>query len=219
MLPFTHEQFLAVFAAYNTAVWPAQPVAYLLGLAACAALAWRPRSSGRLVAGVLAVGWLWTGMAYHLFHFSTVNPAAVAFGVLFLVQGVLFVSAARRRSLRFRAAQGWRGWAGWTLVVYAMVFYPLLGLAAGARYPELPMFGITPCPLALFTFGILLLASGRIPWSLLVVPGAWSVIGGSAAFLLDVPQDGPLLFLVLLVPVLALRPAQPARARLAGAES
>lgn len=219
MLPFTPEQFVSVLATYNTAVWPAQPVAYGLGLAACAALAWRPRSSGRLVAGVLAVGWLWTGLAYHLFHFSPINPAAEAFGFLFLAQGVLLVSAARRRSLRFRAAQGWRGWAGWTLVVYAMVLYPLLGLAAGGRYPALPMFGITPCPLTLFTFGILLLASGRIPWALLVVPGAWSVIGGSAAFLLDMPQDWPLLFTVLLVPLLALRPAPAPQPRLASAGS
>jgi hypothetical protein len=30
MLPFTHEQFLEVFARYNLAVWPAQFFAYLL---------------------------------------------------------------------------------------------------------------------------------------------------------------------------------------------
>jgi hypothetical protein len=52
-----------------------------------------------------------------------------------------------------------------------------------------------------------------------VVPGAWSLIGGSAAFLLDVPQDWPLLFRVLLVPVLALRHAPPPQAKLAGAGS
>ena len=31
MLPFTHEEFIAVFRVYNTAIWPAQIVAYLLG--------------------------------------------------------------------------------------------------------------------------------------------------------------------------------------------
>ena len=30
MLPFTREQFLAVFVAYNKAVWPAQVLANLL---------------------------------------------------------------------------------------------------------------------------------------------------------------------------------------------
>ena len=219
MLPFTHQQFLDVFAAYNAAVWPAQALAYFLGLAACTAVALRPRAASRLATGVLAVGWLWTGLAYHLFQFSRINPAAVVFGFLFIGQGVLLVAAARERTLRFRAARGWRAWSGWALIVYAMGLYPLVGLAAGGSYPELPMFGITPCPLVLFTFGVLLLADGRVPWALLVVPGAWSIIGGSAAFLLGMPQDWPLLFAVLLLPVLVLRHPQRSHPRLAGADS
>jgi hypothetical protein len=74
-----------------------------------------------------------------------------------------------------------------------LIVYPLLGLYAGHGYPRVPMFGITPCPLVLFTFGTLLLAS-RVPGWLLFVPAAWSLVGGSAAFLLGVPQDWPLLF-------------------------
>lgn len=35
--PFRVEQFLGVFAAYNMAIWPAQIVAYELGLIAVAA--------------------------------------------------------------------------------------------------------------------------------------------------------------------------------------
>ena len=31
MLPFTPEQFLAVFVNYNNAIWPIQIAAYLLG--------------------------------------------------------------------------------------------------------------------------------------------------------------------------------------------
>jgi hypothetical protein len=42
MLPFTHAQFVAVFAAYNTAVWPAQLVAGALGMA----LLWLPCRTG-----------------------------------------------------------------------------------------------------------------------------------------------------------------------------
>jgi hypothetical protein len=33
MLPFTVDQFFSVFGAYNTAIWPAQVVGYLLGAA------------------------------------------------------------------------------------------------------------------------------------------------------------------------------------------
>ena len=88
---------------------------------------------------------------------------------------------------------GLRSWLAWGLVGYSALAYPLLGLALGHRYPAMPMFGITPCPLIIFTFGMLMLAGGQVPRRLLVIPGAWSLIGGSAAFLLDVPQDWLLL--------------------------
>jgi hypothetical protein len=57
----------------------------------------------------------------------------------------------------------------------------------------LPAFGITPCPLTLFTFGLLSLTQAPVPRRLLLVPVAWSLIGGSAAGLLGIPQDWPLL--------------------------
>lgn len=77
---------------------------------------------------------------------------------------------------------------GWTLIAYAAVLYPLIGLWSGHSLEEVPMFGITPCPVTIFTFGPLLLAR-PVAWWLLVIPFLWSLIGGSAAFLLEVPQD------------------------------
>jgi Family of unknown function (DUF6064) len=55
------------------------------------------------------------------------------------------------------------------------------------------MFGITPCPVTIFTFGVFLLSHRRVPLWLLVIPFVWSIIGGSAAALLKVPQDWVLL--------------------------
>ena len=42
MLPFTREQFVSVFADYNVGVWPAQILAYLLGLTIVAGLSDAP---------------------------------------------------------------------------------------------------------------------------------------------------------------------------------
>ncbi len=67
------------------------------------------------------------------------------------------------------------------------------------------MFGITPCPLTLFTFGMLLLTRAPVPRWLLVIPLFWSLVAGSAAFLLGVIQDWPLLFGGLLIPLLLVR--------------
>lgn len=76
-LPFTAEQFLNVFREYNTAIWPAQVVAYLLGLGAIGLSFRRTSGSDRLIGGVLAALWLWMGAVYHLTFFRAINQAAV----------------------------------------------------------------------------------------------------------------------------------------------
>ena len=73
-----------------------------------------------------------------------------------------------------------------------MTVYPHIGMLTGHAWPDMPMFGVTPCPVTIFTFGMLLLARGYSRW-LLVIPVVWSLIGGSAAFLLGVQQDWLLL--------------------------
>ena len=87
---------------------------------------------------------------------------------------------------------GRHGWACF-LVVYAAVVYPMIGIATGHHYPELPMFGVTPCPVTIFTFGMLLLTVNAPSGYLLAIPLLWSLIGGSAAILLQIPQDWLLL--------------------------
>jgi hypothetical protein len=206
MLPFTRDQFIAVFAAYNQAVWPVQLLAYLLGLVIVVLLLRPSPRRSRFIAAGLGVMWAWTGLVYHGVFFSTINTAALGFAALFVLQGVLLFHAAVNGSrLHFGVQAGWAGWLGGAFVLYAAIAYPLLGMWFGHRYPEMPMFGITPCPLTLFTFGILLLTTRRVPLWLLAVPLIWAVIGGSAAFLLGVPQDWPLLFGPVVVLVLVLR--------------
>ena len=75
MLPFTPGQFLAVFADYNHAVWPAQIVAYLLGGLAVVLLFLNTAGSDRAIAAILAAMWLWTGLCYRGVWFSAINQA------------------------------------------------------------------------------------------------------------------------------------------------
>jgi hypothetical protein len=76
---------------------------------------------------------------------------------------------------------------------------------AGQAWPRAPSFGIAPCPLAIFTFGLLLMAGPRVPWHLLVIPLLWAAVGGSAAWLLDMPQDMGLPAAAVLAAALAFR--------------
>lgn len=194
MLPFTHDQFIDVFAVYNAGIWPAQLVAGLLGLAVCVAMARGGTHSWPLAGAGLAAMWIWTGVAYHGLFFSRINEAAIGFGVLFVLQGLLLLLAAVRGRLKFgpRTLRSPRAIAGWALIGYSAVLYPLVSWLTGMAYPAMPTFGVTPCPVTLFTFGVLLLASSP-PWWLLPIPFAWSLLGGSAAMLLRVPADWALL--------------------------
>jgi hypothetical protein len=194
MLPFTTEQFFAVFASYNETVWPAPVFAYALGAVAVAAALHGGHATSRLVAAALALMWLWTGIAYHWLAFVAINDAAWAFGALFVAEAALLVRFGMLRgSLQFRYRSGRNCVVGLLFVVYAAILYPLVGQAFGHGYPAMPMFGITPCPVTIFTFGLLLLTrSGS--WPVVAIPLLWSLIGGTAAFLLNVPQDWLLLF-------------------------
>jgi hypothetical protein len=205
VLPFTPEAFLGLFATYNQAIWPVQPVAYGLGVIAFV-LAARPfRGGDRLVAAVLAAFWLWTGIVYHLLFFAGINFAAPAFAALFLLQGLLLLwTGLLRGRLQFRFRRTPRGWAGLTLALFALAGYPLLGWLLGREWSEAAAFGLTPCPTTLFTLGLLLLAE-RTPWHLLVIPVLWSLIGAGTAWLLEVREDLSLLPAALLTLALMFR--------------
>ena len=185
MLPFTRAEFFEVFAAYNAVTWPASIAAYPLAF-----LAWSGAArSGRLAGFILALMWAWVGIVYHGVYFSEINPVAYAFAGAFVVQALLFaMHAVRSGGLSFSRRSRWRTVVAWTMIAYAMLAYPLIGVLSGERFVELPLFGVAPCPLLIFTFALMILAA-RVPWWLWIVPLLWSAIGGSAAVLLAVPQD------------------------------
>ncbi len=154
--------------------------------------------------------WLWTGLVYHALFFSAINKAAYLFAALFVVQsGALIYQGVYRDRLRFSLRPRWAAWAGGLFIIYAAIFYPLIGLSTGHRYPEMPMFGVTPCPVTILSFGLLLLTTPQLSRWLLVIPFVWSLIGGSAAILLNVPQDWFLLVSGLIaVPLIVFRNRQ-----------
>ncbi|MHB1000172.1 MAG: DUF6064 family protein [Armatimonadota bacterium] len=189
-LPFTREQFLEVFAEYNTAIWPAQIIAIVLGIAAVALIVTKHKSADKFTGTFLALQWLWIGALYHIKYFSEINKAAYLFGALFLIQGVLFlISGVFKNNLRFSSDHKFTGAIGWIFILYALVFYMAIGYALGHRYPYTPVFGVVPCPAVIFTFGLLLWAGKQMPKYLIIIPVIWAVIGTVAALKLEIYQD------------------------------
>lgn len=188
-LPFTTEQFYAVFRDYNTALWPAPIVLTVLGLVAVGLVFVPRRSSGAGIAAILAFLWAWMGLAYHLAFFSAINPLAYAFAGLSLLGAAAFLwQGVLRRRLTFAWVGGARGTVGSALLLFALAIYPLWSWFAGHRYPAMPTFGL-PCPTTIFTLGLLAFAVPPFPRTPFVVPLLWCLIGVQAALFLGVPQD------------------------------
>lgn len=191
-MPFGVEQFFAVFAAYNKAIWPFQIVAYALGaLAVGAMLSGRSPARERIVFAVLSVLWAWNGVAYQLLFFAPVNPVAKVFAGLFVAQAALFAlhAAIAPPDLSFELRSSWQSIVGLALILYSALVYEILGIAAGHGLMKGPLFGVAPCPSTIFTIGLLLQLRGRSVMPLSVIPIVWALIGTGAAVMLQVPED------------------------------
>ena len=188
-MPFSNEQFFDLFKNYNEAIFPLQIVFYALGFLFAALTVIRKPWANITISAGLSFLWLWMGLIYHLLFFSTINKAAYAFGIAFIIQALLFAwYGIIRKKLFFEMHWNRYNITGWILIVFALMVYPIIGYALGHRYPIAPTFGL-PCPTTIFTFGMLLLLNRKCPWILLIVPFLWSVIGISAAITLGIYED------------------------------
>ena len=188
-LPFTQQEFLAVFAAYNQAVWPAQLGLHVAAVASLAVLVLRGRLPSKVASATLALLWLWAGIVYHAGYFAAVNPAANLFAAWFVAGATVFAwEGVVRARLHFSLSATPRGALGFALVAYALAGYPVLGLLLGHAYPSMPTFG-APCPTTLFTVGMLAFLRAPYPRFVLVFPLVWALIALQAAFLLGMHED------------------------------
>jgi hypothetical protein len=209
---YTVDQFLSVFHRYNEAVWPLQFVVYALGLMIVALMVTRRAGRGRIVAAILALLWAGMSVGFMWTYFTDISGAGRVFAVLFLIGAVaLFVEGVVRARLDLRLSGGPRLAIGATMVGYALVVYPLIGALSGHGYPDGPLFGLAPCPTAIFTLGVFLMAR-RVPLTVAAVPLFWSAIGTTAAFKIGIHEDLGLLVSGVVAGVVLVRAARVAHA-------
>jgi hypothetical protein len=176
-LTLTLPQLLATFEKYNLAIWPMQVLAYVLGLVALFFAIKPSRYSSRIITGILSFLWLWTGIVFFPLYFGPVYTPAYAFGLLFIVQGALFLVSVVKSRLSFAFEGDVYPIVGLLFIAYAMLGYPAVGYLLGHIYPRTPPFGLTPCPGTIFTFGLFLLTDKKVPKLFLVIPLLWALGG------------------------------------------
>jgi len=149
--------------------------------------------SDRIILLILIFFWFWMGIVYHILFFSSINPLAFAFGVLFIIEACLLIYlGVIKKQVEFSLTMDRYTLIGLIFILYAMIIYPVIGTVAGHGYPRLPTFGL-PCPTTIFTFGLFLMSDKKFPLPLLVIPLIWSMIGFFAALSLGITEDYMLL--------------------------
>jgi hypothetical protein len=176
-ISLTGENLLELFERYNAAIWPMQLAAYLLGAVAVVLAVRKTGYSARVIAAILAFLWLFTGIAFFMLGLAPMFVPAYLFGGVFVVQAGIFLAEALRPRVSFGLGPGWSPIIGLLFLAFSVAGYPLLGLLVDHRYPRSPPFGLTPCPLVVFTFGLLLLATCRLPRRLFAIPLMWALAG------------------------------------------
>ena len=157
----------------------------------------------RVVGAVLVLAWLWSGLGFHLLHFSTINFAAPAHAVLFVIQALLIAWALLLRDhVRFRFVPNVYGIAGVVLAGVGVSTWPVVGLVLGSGdFTAAPFFAADPTATVLFTLGLLLFAEGRAVIWLAIIPVLWTIVDGAMFFVLGAPLGlvFPLMGLVVFV--------------------
>jgi hypothetical protein len=164
-----------------------QVIAYVLGGAAVILVAQKTILSRRIIFGILSFLWLFSS-GFFIFALVEIYRPAHVFGAAFIVQAVIFFACVAKPPLSFVFGRNVYTVAGVGFIAFAMIGYPVLGYFIGHRYPQSPPFGLTPCPLTVFTFGLLLLADGRVPKWILAIPFLYA-IGGVLPVSIGVIED------------------------------
>ncbi|UCC73267.1 MAG: hypothetical protein JSV86_01500 [Gemmatimonadota bacterium] len=193
------EDFFALVEMYNVTYWPVHVVTFLLGITAVILALKKGAYSDRIVSAILASLWLWSGIVFFMIYFSDLTPTLFGFappgfsyasGALFIIQSIIFLYFG---VIRDSIAYGFEGdlyaKVGLVAIVYAMIVYPIIGYITGHPLPGYPLFGSAPCPVAIFTVGMLLLTNRRMPPLVPIIPLIWGLMGIVAVVVFTVWAD------------------------------
>jgi hypothetical protein len=184
---FSARAYARLFEAYNAAVWPAQIATLALGLL-LVRLSWTPgRRPSRAAAAILAAGWLWIAVAFHLLRYSSLHWAGRSFAVACALEAALLVAFAATGRFDPGAVSRRLARAGIGVLLFALLLQPLALLLAGRTLRQVEVFGLAPDPTAVATIGAVYAGVARARWALLAIPVAWCAISGATMLATRVP--------------------------------
>lgn len=204
-MPFSTEQFFSIFENYNTTVFPLQWIFLFLGFTALFFATSKKPVKNNIIGSILVVTWIWTGIVYHIIFFASINPAAIAFGGLFILQGIfLYIETFVRKNLVFNYSGSVKDNLALFFLLFGLVIYPVISFYFEGSIIRTISFGL-PCPTTIVTFGFLLLTDRKFSGYLLFIPSVWAIIGTAAAINFGVYQDYVMIFSAIVTNICLIR--------------
>lgn len=204
-MPFSTEDFLAVFGNYNSGVFPFQVILLLAGIIVLFLLKSPSDVKDTFINIFLVVLWLWNGIVYHFLFFTKINPAAYIFSAIFIIQAFLFIySGFVKRNLSFNFSGGLTGFLGLFMIIFGLLIYPLIGFLLLGDPGKVILIGL-PCPSVIITFGLFLLTAANFPRYLLIIPTIWALIGFTAVINFGIYQDAALLLSAVIANIILIK--------------
>ena len=191
LLMFSPDTYLRLFELNNSALWPLPPVMAAAALALPALTRKATAKRETVIALLLGLAWSLVAWGYLYQRYAEINTAAGWFALAFAAEGLLLFVAAAMPAATL-SIKGWRctatSYPGLALLLYALLCHPLIGILAGRSWRGAEIFGIAPDPTALGTLGILLMAHGRMPRLLSLLPLAWCLVSALTSIALQQPH-------------------------------
>jgi hypothetical protein len=186
-LLFSPRAYYRMLQRYNQALWPGQLVTLGLGLGILALLWRRSARQGRIIAGVVALMWIWVAGGFLWQRYATINWAIRYIAPAFVLQALLLILLLQPGA-SFRISRTGAGMVGGSLFVLALGFFPLLAPILGRPFSQAEVFGLFPDPTAVGTLGLLLLLDRPAPWWCMTVPVLWCFLSGATLWAMGQPD-------------------------------
>jgi hypothetical protein len=193
------DDFFSTLQSYNETFLPMTIFTFLLGVFIVYLAVRKSKNSGKIISVLLSFLWIWSGAVFFIVYYGPIDAEFLGLtlpgvwylgGILFLIQSFLFLYfGVVKSSLSFEFNAGLSSIVGALLIVYAMVIYPLIGFLTGYSYPRYPIFGTAPCPLTIFSIGLLLWSDRKMPLVIVVIPFIWALMGIMPVLALNIWAD------------------------------
>lgn len=188
-LMFAPEMYFRLYELHNRALWPAVPLALLVGISLIPLTRRAGALRGRVVSGLLAAAWVLVAWWFFQRLYAQINLAAPWFAAGFAAQGLLLLGlGVLGGRLQFDWGRGLTPRLGLAVLAFAVAVHPLIGPLAGRDWSGAELFGLAPDPTALGTLGLLLMTRWRLRWVLGLLPLLWCLASGFTWFAMDVPH-------------------------------